>query len=131
MKEGGQFSSSSGLLSVACYGMERKSVSEPTRERERERKSFHIHVPSPAGLIGWNIQHIPIRSWQHVQQRHYGHKRLTNVVTMGGATAASYMTGMRLAIAIKTGVDSHQVPRCLVKRLFLLPMPGLDLLRCI
>ena len=28
------------------------------REREREREKFYIHVPSPVGLIGWNIQHI-------------------------------------------------------------------------
>ena len=27
--------------------------------RQREREEFYIHVPSPAGLIGWNIQHIP------------------------------------------------------------------------
>ena len=26
---------------------------------KREREKFYIHVPSPAGLIGWNIQHIP------------------------------------------------------------------------
>ena len=48
---------------------------------EKERASLYIHVPSPAGLIGWNIQHIANRSTsQHVQQRHYGHQRLTNVV---------------------------------------------------
>ena len=26
---------------------------------EREREAFYIRVPSPAGLIGWNIQYIP------------------------------------------------------------------------
>ena len=28
------------------------------RYREEE-ESFYIHVPSPIGLIGWNIQHMP------------------------------------------------------------------------
>ena len=25
---------------------------------EEEKESFYIHVPSPIGLIGWNIQHM-------------------------------------------------------------------------
>ena len=29
------------------------------RQEEEEEESFYIHVPSPIGLIGWNIQHMP------------------------------------------------------------------------
>ena len=28
-------------------------------QEEEEEESFYIHVPSPIGLIGWNIQHMP------------------------------------------------------------------------
>ena len=67
------------------------------RERERERESFYIRVPSPAGLIGWNIQHNHNRpTWQHVQQRHYGHERLTNV--------AIYYTSSILVQAVQYGI---------------------------
>ena len=28
-------------------------------QEEEEEKSFYIHVPSPIGLVEWNIQHMP------------------------------------------------------------------------
>ena len=27
-------------------------------QKKKQKEEFYIHVPSPIGLIGWNIQHM-------------------------------------------------------------------------
>ena len=61
--ESGQFASSAALLHWTFFDGAKIILASSIGfllVGERERESFYIRVPSPAGLIGWNIPRLHV-----------------------------------------------------------------------